>query len=129
MVATRVLPSPVAISAILPWCKAMPPINWTSNGIISHRIGMATHDDVAAHQPAAGVLDCGEGFGQQVIERCSQSSVILDGGELSFQAIDFACNSSSRQRIDTLASISLIRVVPVAASGAVRGHSSSRRFF
>ena len=29
-VATRVLPSPVAISAILPWWSTMPPISWTS---------------------------------------------------------------------------------------------------
>ena len=28
--ATSVLPSPVRISAILPWCKTMPPISCTS---------------------------------------------------------------------------------------------------
>ena len=36
--ATNVLPSPVAISAIRPECKTIPPINCTSNGIISHKI-------------------------------------------------------------------------------------------
>ncbi len=30
MVATRVLPSPVFISAMLPRCSAAPPITWTS---------------------------------------------------------------------------------------------------
>ena len=34
MVATRVLPSPVFISAILPWCSTMPPMTWTSKGRI-----------------------------------------------------------------------------------------------
>ena len=35
MVATRVLPSPVFISAIMPWWRTIPPINWTSKGRIS----------------------------------------------------------------------------------------------
>ena len=33
-VATRVLPSPVPISAMLPRCRIIPPISWTSNCLI-----------------------------------------------------------------------------------------------
>ena len=36
MVATRVFPSPVAISAAFPWCSAIPPMSCTSYGIMSH---------------------------------------------------------------------------------------------
>ena len=49
MVATSVLPSPVAISAILPWCRTMPPMICTSNGTMSHGIGRPQTSIVVPH--------------------------------------------------------------------------------
>ena len=45
MVATSVLPSPVFISAILPWWSTMPPISWTSKG----RMPEGAHGGLARH--------------------------------------------------------------------------------
>ena len=55
-VATRVLPSPVFISAMLPRCSAAPPMTWTSKG------RMPMH-------PLGGLADGGERLGHQVVER------------------------------------------------------------
>ena len=54
-VATRVLPSPVAISAIVPSCSTMPPMSCTSKWRIRTR---------ATRRLAAR----GEGLGQEVVE-------------------------------------------------------------
>ena len=54
--ATRVLPSPVTISAILPPCRTMPPINWTSKW----RMFKITPARLAAGR---------ERLGQEVVER------------------------------------------------------------
>ena len=44
--AASVLPSPVAISAMLPSCKAIAPAIWTSYGTISHVTGIPTTSHV-----------------------------------------------------------------------------------
>src|ERR1043166_1111293 len=42
---------------------------------------MAAHDDFRAHEAAAGVLDHGKGFGEDLVHGRSQFRVVLDGGE------------------------------------------------
>ena len=69
MVATRVLPSPVFISAILPWCKTMPPINWTSKGRMPRIRG-----SLPRHR---------ESFGKQIIEFFPVFQSLLEFGGLA----------------------------------------------
>ena len=52
----------------------------TSNGIISHFYGMPAHDHfrLRSRQPAAGVFDDGERFGQNFVERGGQFLLVLN---------------------------------------------------
>ncbi len=81
-VATSVLPSPVAISVILPRCWAMPPMSCTSNGTMSHFCGRPRTVISWPQQPAAGVFHDGERLRQNLIELLRELVLVLDFGKL-----------------------------------------------
>ena len=84
--ATSVLPSPVFISAILPWWSTAPPIE--------------LHVEVPHVQhAAAGLADDGERFGQQVVERLAAGEPLLEFGRLAAQLlVAAAAGSTARAR-------------------------------
>ncbi len=62
----------------------MPPINWTSKGIISQTHFLAADEALvlALGQAAAGVLHHGEGLGQKIVERFALAEALLELGRL-----------------------------------------------
>ena len=87
MVATSVLPSPVAISAILPSCSAMPPTICTSYGTMFQVISRPTTCQLRPHRPPAGVLDDREGLGQQIVEGGALGQPLAELGGLGAQLV------------------------------------------
>ena len=87
--ATRVLPSPVTISAILPPCRTIPPINWTSKC----RMFKIT---------AAGFAAGRECLGQEVVERFARRVAARRNSSV-------LARSSSPDSVGKLGSSSLIR--------------------
>ena len=68
MVATRVLPSPVAISAILPSCSTVAPKSCTSVGHHEPLLGASHTLPAAPHQAATGFLHEGKGLGHDLFQ-------------------------------------------------------------
>ena len=57
-VAARVLPSPVFISAILPSCKTIPPISWTSKCLIFNVLFEASLTTANASGSMSSIVFC-----------------------------------------------------------------------
>ena len=72
-VATSVLPSPVRISAILPWCRVMPPMSCTSKWRIFS-------------DAPAGLADDREGFGKHGVEGLAALQAVFESAVLARRA-------------------------------------------
>ena len=110
-VATSVFPSPVFISAILPRCRTMPPINCTSKWRM-------------LRTAAAGFADHGEGFDQQVVEGRALGQLLFEldgfGGQVDIgELLHGGSRSLMAATMGRMALISRLFLVPKTLARAL----------